>query len=527
MKKIGDEKGQSTDVDAYDLILKDKERLLSFDEPVRFIFSHSALREGWDNPNVFTMGMLKKSDNTVSRRQEIGRGLRLAVNQQGERMDDPTTVHDINELTVVTDESYTAFVDGLQKELSEALAGRPRKATEKYFTGKQVTAADGEVTLTQQQARSIYKYLLKNDYLNDDDTVSDAYRSASTAGTLADAGSPELNALVAAAVPLINALDLDLPAPEDGRKAKVIPLNANFEKHEFTELWNRINHKAIYQVDFDSAELISKCVAALDAGLKVSALQYVVQVGRQKDEVEAEDVAAGASFEVTAIVTQDEKRTASSQVKYDLIGEIAEKTQLTRRTVTDVLSKIKPATFAKFRQNPEEFITECARLVNEQKATVIVEHLAYDTLADRYDTAVFTENQTKQDLSKAGDKLKRHIYDYVVTDSQTERDFVTELDTSEEVVVYAKLPRGFFIPTPLGHYNPDWAVAFKEGSVKHVYFVAETKGSLSSLQLREVEKSKIECARRFFARLNEHAGTEQVTYDVVTSYGELRQLVGA
>jgi type III restriction enzyme len=525
VKKSGDDKGQSADVDAYDLILKNKERLLSFDEPVRFIFSHSALREGWDNPNVFTMGMLKKSDNTVSRRQEIGRGLRLAVNQQGERMDDPTTVHDINELTVVTDESYTAFVDGLQKELSEALAGRPRKATERYFTGKQVTTVDGEVTLTHQQARSIYKYLLKNDYLNDDDTVSDAYRSASAAGTLADDGSPDLNALVAASVPLIDALDLDLPAPEDGRKPKVIPLNKNFEKREFTELWNRINHKAIYQVDFESAELISKCVAALDAGLKVSALQYVVQVGRQKDEVEAEDVAAGASFEVTAIVTQDETRTASSQVKYDLISEIAEKTQLTRHTVTDVLSKIKPPTFAKFRQNPEEFITECARLVNEQKATVIIEHLAYDPLKSRYDTAVFTENQTKQDLSRAGNKLKRHIYDYVVTDSKTERDFVTELDTSEEVVVYAKLPRGFFIPTPVGHYNPDWAVAFKEGTVKHVYFVAETKGSLSSLQLREVEKSKIECARKFFAQLNKKAGSEQVTYDVVTDYAKLRALV--
>jgi type III restriction enzyme len=527
VKKSGDGKGQSSDVDAYDLILKHKERLLSFDEPVRFIFSHSALREGWDNPNVFTMGMLKKSDNTVSRRQEIGRGLRLAVNQQGERMDDPITVHDINELTVVTDESYTAFVDGLQKELSEALAGRPRKATEKYFAGKQVTTADGEVTLTPQQARSIYKYLLKNDYLNDDDTVSDAYRSASAAGTLAGAGSPDLDVLVAAAVPLVDALDLGLPVPGDGRKPKVIPLNENFEKREFRELWNRINRRAIYQVDFDSVELISKCVVALDAELKVSALQYVVQAGRQKEEVEAEDVVAGAGFEATAIVTQDETRTASSQVKYDLISEIADKTRLTRQTVTDVLTKIKPTTFARFRQNPEEFITECARLVNEQKATVIVEHLAYETLADRFDTAVFTENQTRQDLAKAGGKLKRHIYDYVVTDSQTERDFVTELDTSEEVVVYAKLPRGFFIPTPLGHYNPDWAVAFKEGSVKHVYFVAETKGSLSSLQLREVEKSKIECARRFFARLNGQAGAEQVSYDVVTSYGELRQLAGA
>jgi type III restriction enzyme len=525
VKKSGDEKGQSTDADAYDLILKQKERLLSFDEPVRFIFSHSALREGWDNPNVFTMGMLKKSDNTVSRRQEIGRGLRLAVNQQGERMDDPATVHDVNELTVVTDESYTAFVAGLQKELSEALAGRPRKATERYLSGKQVTTEDGDVTLTQQQGRAVYRYLLKNDYVNDDDTVSDSYRIASAAGTLADAGSAELNALVAAALPLINALDLALPTPEDGRKPKLLPLNANFDKREFIELWSRINHKAIYQVEFDSGELISKCVAALETGLKVSALQYVVQVGRQKAEVDAEDVAASAGFVVTAIVTQDETRTASSQVKYDLIGEIAEKTQLTRRTVADLLTKVKPTTFAKFRQNPEEFITESARLVNEQKATVIVEHLAYDTREGRYDTTVFTENQTKQDLSRAGSKLKRHIYDYVVTDSKTERDFVTDLDTSDEVVVYAKLPRGFFIPTPVGHYNPDWAVAFKEGIVKHVYFVAETKGSLSSLQLREVERSKIECARKFFAQLNDKAGSEQVTYGVVTDFAELRALV--
>ena len=249
LKKSGDEKGQSTDVDAYDLILKRKERLLSFDEPVRFIFSHSALREGWDNPNVFTMGMLKKSDNTVSRRQEIGRGLRLAVNQQGERIDDPSTVHDVNELTVVTDESYTAFVDGLQKELGEALAARPRKATAKYFAGKQVMTEAGEVTVTQQQARAIYKYLLKNDYINDDDTVSDSYRIASAAGTLlADAGSAELNALLAAALPLINVLDLALPSARGGRKPRLLPLNASFEKHEFIELWGRINHKAIYQV---------------------------------------------------------------------------------------------------------------------------------------------------------------------------------------------------------------------------------------------------------------------------------------
>jgi type III restriction enzyme len=524
--KTGDEKGQSKDVAAYDLILKEKERLLSFDEPVRFLFSHSALREGWDNPNVFTMGMLKKSDNTVSRRQEIGRGLRLSVNQQGERVDNPVTVHDINALTVVTDESYTDFVTGLQREISESLAARPRKATEKYFLGKTIHTPEGESVIEDALARAIYKYLLKNDYINDDDTLSDAYTEARAEGTEAVPTDEVLKPVADYVWPLIDALYLNLPVPGDGRKPKVIPLNSNFEKKEFQELWSRINHKAVYQVEFDSDELITKCVTVIDAQLKVSAMQYVVEFGQQKAALEADELAAGAGFDKTSTSTEVESLTATSQVKYDLLGEITEKTQLTRRTVTAILTKVKPTTFAKFRQNPEQFITECARLINEQKATVIVEHLTYDTLDDRYDTDIFTANQTKQEFTKVGDKLKRHIYDYVVTDSQTERNFVADLDTSEEVVVYAKLPRGFFIPTPVGDYNPDWAVAFREGSVKHVYFVAETKGSLSSMQLREVEKSKIECARRFFDSLNTKASNEQVKYDVVTDYAELRQLVG-
>lgn len=524
--KTGDEKGQSKDVAAYDLILKNKERLLSFEEKVRFIFSHSALREGWDNPNVFTMGMLKKSDNTMSRRQEIGRGLRLSVNQQGERMDNPVTVHDINELTVVTDESYADFVSGLQKEISESLAARPRKATEKYFVGKAIQTPQGETIIEGTLARAIYKYLLKNDYLNDDDTLSAAYREARAEGTEAVPTDEVFKPVVDFVWPVIDALYLALPTPGDGRKPKVIPLNSNFEKKEFQELWSRINHKAVYQVEFDSAELIGKCVKALDAQLKVNAMQYVVELGRQKATLEADELVSGEGFSKTSTSTEIESLTASSQVKYDLIGEITEKTQLTRRTATQILTALKPTTFAKFRQNPEQFITESARLINEQKATVIVEHLTYDTLGDRYDTDIFTANQTKQDFAKTGDKLKRHIYDYVITDSQTERNFVADLDTSEEVVVYAKLPRGFFIPTPVGDYNPDWAVAFKEGSVKHVYFVAETKGSLSSMQLREVEKSKIECARRFFDSLNTKANNEQVKYNVVTDYAELRQLVG-
>ncbi|MGW8535772.1 type III restriction-modification system endonuclease [Rhodococcus qingshengii] len=522
----GDDKGQSSDTDAYDLILKDKERLLSFAEPVRFIFSHSALREGWDNPNVFVMGMLKKSDNTSSRRQEIGRGLRLAVDQHGERMDNPVTVHCINELTVVTDESYTDFVAGLQKEISESLAARPRKASVKFFTGKTIQTPNGESVVEEALAQALYKYLIKNDYLNEDDTVSDAYKQAKETGTLAEPTSETLRPVINSVLPLLDALYLDVTViGEDGRKPKKIPLNeANFAKKEFQALWRRINHKAVYQVKFDSKELIRKCIQALDQQLNVAAMQYVLLSGHQRDSLEADDLANAAAFSTPESKTHTETVSAGSQVKYDLLGEITQKTQLTRRTVAAILGGITPVTFGKFRLNPEHFITETARLVNEQKATVIVEHLTYDALEDKFDSAIFTENQTRQELTHAGGKLTKHIYDYVVTDSKVERDFVTELDTSREVAVYAKLPRGFFIPTPVGNYNPDWAIAFTEGSVKHVYFVAETKGSLSTLQLKGIEDAKIRCAREFFASLNKKNGYD-VTYDVVTDYTKLMQLV--
>ncbi|MGX4710480.1 type III restriction-modification system endonuclease [Rhodococcus ruber] len=524
----GDDKGESTDTDAYDLILKNKERLLSFAEPVRFLFSHSALREGWDNPNVFVMGMLKKSDNTTSRRQEIGRGLRLAVDQHGVRMDNPVTVHDINELTVVTDESYTDFVIGLQQEIAQSLSSRPRKASVKFFTGKTIQTPAGESAVEEALAQALYKYLIKNDYLNDDDTVSETYKQAKEAGALAEPTSELLRPVIDSVWPLVDALYLDVKViGEDGRKPKKIPLNeANFAKNEFQALWNRINHKAVYQVQFDSNELIRKCIQSLDTLLNVAAMQYVVEAGQQRNELEADDLTRSAGFGTSDTTTHTETASAGSQVKYDLLGEITEKTQLTRRTVAAILGGVTPATFAKFRLNPEQFITEAARLINEQKATVIVEHLIYDTLEDRFDSAIFTENQTKQDFAHASDKLNKHVYDYVVTDSKVERDFVNKIDTSREVAVYAKLPRGFFIPTPVGDYNPDWAIAFTEGSVKHVYFVAETKGSLSTFQLKGAEQAKIDCARKFFDALNTRNG-QDVKYDVVTDYTELMQLVTA
>lgn len=518
---------EADDVDAYDLILKDKERLLSFAEPVRFIFSHSALREGWDNPNVFVICTLKHSDNTISRRQEVGRGLRLSVNQHGDRMDNPATVHQVNVLTVVASESYKDFVTALQRDISDSLSERPRVASESYFTGKVLKLESGDVEVTPQIAKQIYKYMLKNDYTDDADRVAEKYHDDKRNGTVA-ALPDELKPYAEQVFALIDSVfnEAQIPLPENDRGAKTNPLNSNFEKKEFKELWNRINRKAAYSVHFDSAELVSKSVATLDTELRVAPLQYTVHRGEQEAVATYEDVKRGDAFKLTETETATERVSVHSSVKYDLVGKIAEATQLTRSTIANILKGVSVAVFAQFKTNPEHFIAEASRLINEQKATCIIEHLTYDPIAETHDIDIFTSSQSKQDFSKAGAQLKRHIYDYVVTDSDVERRFVTELDTSDEVVVYAKLPRGFFIPTPVGSYNPDWAISFKQGSVKHIYFVAETKGSMSTMQLSEIEQSKINCARKFFEEINKTVDASKVKYDVVDSYGKLMEIVG-
>jgi type III restriction enzyme len=518
----GKKSTETDDVDAYDLILKNKERLLSLAEPVRFIFSHSALREGWDNPNVFVICTLKHSDNSISRRQEVGRGMRLSVNQSGERMDNPATVHQVNVLTVVTGESYTEFVAGLQADISESLSARPRIADEKYFTGKVFKTASGDLEVTPQLAKQIYKYLLKNDYTDDGDRITPSYYDAKKEGRLAEL-PPELSIYAEQVFQLIDSVfsDAQLPVPENGRNNKPNPLNANFEKREFKELWQRINRKAVYAVDFATSELVDKCVAELDKELHVSPLQCTVLRGEQKTEATYDEVRQGESFKVMESIIESDKESVRSTVKYDLIGKLAQESKLTRRTIAAILQAIRPETFAKYPINPEDFIAKAALLINEQKATVVVEHLAYDAIADTHSIDIFTQEKRTVDLSKAGDKLNRHIYDYVFTDSNTERNFVKELDTGAEVVVYAKLPKGFAIPTPVGDYNPDWAISFKEGAVKHIYFVAETKGSMSSMELRKIEQCRIDCARKFFGKIT----SEQVKYGVVDSYGKLMELV--
>jgi type III restriction enzyme len=527
-EETGTKTAISDDADAYDLILKKKERLLSFEEPVRFIFSHSALREGWDNPNVFVICMLKHSDNTISRRQEVGRGLRLSVNQSGDRMDHPATVHDINILTVVASESYTEFVTNLQKEISNSLSARPRKADEAYFIGKIIQTESGPLEINPLMAKQIYKYLLKNDYTDDaDDSIAPAYHKAKADGTLVPL-PPELAPQADQIYKLIDSVfsESQLPQVGDDRKPKTNPLNDNFNKREFKELWNRINHKAIYRVEFDSTELVRNCIRTLDKELRVSPLQYTIHAGTQKEQITDIQLQSGESFKLEETTVESNKVFIHSMVKYDLLGKLAGNTDLTRKSIAEILGGIHPVVFKKFSENPEHFIAEATRLIKEQKATIIIERLSYDEIADQHDIDIFTTGQSKQDFSKASEKLRNHIYDYVVTDSKIEKDFVHELDSSTEVVVYAKLPRGFLIPTPVGDYNPDWAISFKEGAVKHIYFVAETKGSMSSMELRAIEATKIECARKFFEEINQRVERDRVRYDVVTDFGKLMEIVG-
>ena len=523
----------SDDITAYDLILKNKERLLSFEEPTRFIFSHSALREGWDNPNVFQICTLKHSDSNTAKRQEVGRGLRLCVNQQGNRMDAEScgdSVHVINKLTVVASESYKDFVKGLQEDIKKNLYERPTKASVEYFEGKTVMIGEQPFLIDTKQAKAIYRYLLKNDYIDDEDKVTDSYRADLANNCLAQLPE-EMKNISEGVHKLIQSVFDDSILKDmitDGHETKVRdnPLNDNFYKKEFQTLWNYINHKYAYTVEFDSDELIRKAVAHINGNLYVSQLQYTATVGQQKSDMNEYEVGRGDSFGSTKTRTQTLRHAEASQIKYDLIGKVAEGAVLTRRTVANILSNIAPDKFNMFRYNPEEFITKVIRLIKEQKASLIVEHVVYNQIEGTYDSVIFTDEKISQPFEKAF-KAKKAIQDYVFTDGyaadgqSVERKFATDLDSAEEVVVYAKLPKGFAIPTPVGNYSPDWAIAFKEGSVKHIYFIAETKGSMDSLQLKPIEQAKISCASKLFKRIS----SDKVVYGVVNSYQALMNQV--
>ena len=555
-EELGGKVNLADDIDAYDLILKDKETLLSFPEPhdseetrhkknVRFIFSHSALREGWDNPNVFVICTLKHSENTISRRQEVGRGLRLAVRKDGMRMDanhlSKGDIHLINNLTVVTNESYTDFVTNLQKELAAALSSRPTKATKDYFYNKVLTLDDGSKhEVSDRDADMIVHYLIKNDYIDFDKHITDSYHEAVNNDSLAplpEALVPLTNQIVKLIGGIFNPKDLE-GMTENDNKTTPNPINENnFKRKEFLELWNRINHKAVFEIKIDSAKLIAQSIQSVEAAAKqrnnnfVESLSYKLAQSTQRDTISHEELTARQSFDSPTTSTESADISIRSQVKYDLIGSLSEQTDLTRRSIVAILKGINNAIFAQFKNNPEAFIREVARLVNEARIRMVIQGLTYYTIDQTYPlNEIFVSNQKVPSDSL---KVSRHVFDYVATDSSIEQRFAQELEGAiEDVAVYAKLPDRFKIPTPVGDYNPDWAIAFNEGKVRHIYFVAETKGSMVDADLREKEKYRIESAKCFFDALNLKASEDNslagqaVKYGVIDSFDELLKLVG-
>lgn len=518
---------QSDDISAYDLILKNKERLLSLDEPVRFIFSHSALREGWDNPNVFQICSLRQSNSVSQKRQEVGRGLRLCVDRYGVRQDNDALleeVHKVNRLTVIASEGYATFVADLQHDIRQDLYDRPTKADVDFFTGKLVTCDDGaKYTITKNDAQEIYFHLRMKGYITKDGEVTETFRKACAEETLlplADELLPMSNSVMKLVQSIYDPSVLK-GMIDDGSKTTTPDnkLNGNFMKKEFQELWRRINHKYAYTVSFDSEELIEKAVGAINKELEVTQLSYVVTRGEQKDNATLDDMKHGDMMRQKESATEKLKTDIVSNVRYDLLGKISSATRLTRKTVATILSKIRPQKFDMYKANPEEFIRKVTRLILEQKATITVEHISYNRLEGKFDSDIFT--QEKHGTIDRAFEGKKSIVDYVFTDSEGEREFVGKIDTAKEVAVYAKLPKGFHIPTPVGNYSPDWAIAFQEGEVKHIYFVAETKGSMSSMDLREIEKGKIACAEKLFAQIS----TSNVKYGKVDSFETLMDIV--
>lgn len=526
--KLGDKKERtSDDKDAYDLIMKNKELLLDRDpkkSPVRFIFSHSALREGWDNPNVFQICTLKQSSSEVRKRQEVGRGLRLCVNQDGERMDANVLgndVHNINVLTVIASESYDSFARGLQSEMAEAVADRPRAVTVDLFKGKVLRDTSGnEQVVDDTLAQAICYDLIINGYVDRKGALTDKFfedkanNQVKIAEEAADCADSVLE--------ILDSVYNDRAMKPENARSNNVELQVDPDKlamPEFKALWSRINSKSVYVVDFDTQELIQKAIRSLDKDLQVSKIYFKVESGSMEEVKSKESLLEGSSFskKKSEMYSQDKQVRANSAVKYDLVGKLVEETGLTRKAVIAILTGIQPVVFNQFRENPEEFIIKASSLINDQKATAIIQHITYHVLDDRYDTDVFTDPTLKGRLGTNAMKSEKHLYDHILYDSTNERDFAKDLDVDSHVAVYVKLPDGFYISTPVGRYNPDWAIAFYEGTVKHIYFVAETKGSMRSMQLRDIEKAKIHCAREHFKAIS----TGDVVYDVIDSYQAL------
>ena len=361
-----------------------------------------------------------------------------------------------------------------------------------------------------------------NGYIDKKGALTDKYYEDKANGSIKIAD--EVSDSAQSVIEIIDSVyDSRAMQPEDARKNNV-ELSVDEEKlamPEFKALWNQINSKSVYVVDFDTDELVEKAITSLNKKLRVSKVYFKVEMGTMEQIHSKDDLLSGSAFVKEESENYNHTISASYNIKYDLIGKLVDETGLTRKAIIEILQGIDVSVFNQFKTNPEEFIIKVAALINDEKATAIINHITYNVMDEKYDTRLFTDPTIKGRLGKNAMKANKHLYDHLVYDSTNERSFAMELDTNKDVAVYVKLPDGFYISTPVGKYNPDWAIAFYEGNIKHIYFIAETKGSMDSMQLRLIEESKIQCAREHFKAIS----NGNVVYDVVDGYKSLLEKV--
>lgn len=474
---------------AYNLIMKDKERLLSFATPLKFIFSHSALKEGWDNPNVFQICSLREMGSERERRQTIGRGLRLCVNQDGERV----RGFEVNTLTVVATEGYEQFAENLQKEIEEDTGIRFGIVEKHQFAAIPITQADGTTAaLGTAQSSTLWSYLQSQGYINLQGKVQDSLRRVLKDGTLTvpEAFANQLPQISDILRKLAGRLEIK---NADERKT-VRTRQAILNSAEFKALWDRIKHKTTYRVEFDNAELIRQCL---------NAIKKAPPIARTRLQWRKADLAIGrGGVDATSIKESGPVYLTEADIPLpDLLTELQDRTQLTRRTVVQIL--LDSDRLDDFTRNPQQFIDLVAEAINRAKRLAIVDGIKYQRLGDEYYYAqeLFETEELTGYLKNMLTDVQKSVYEHVVYDADNEANFATELEQNEAVKVYAKLPGWFRVPTPLGTYNPDWAVLIEKDNAEHLYFVVETKGSLFTDDLRDRESAKITCGEAHFAAL--------------------------
>ena len=470
---------------AYNLIMKDKEKLLGLDEPLKFIFTHSALREGWDNPNVFQICTLREMGSERERRQSIGRGLRLCVNQDGHRV----RGHDVNTLTVVALEGYEEFAANLQKEIEKETGIRFGVVEKHQFASIGITSDEGKlVPLGASRSEELWEVLVEKGYISDRGKVQDGLRTALREGTFE---LPEtFTAIAEQAEVILRKLAGKLTVRDADDRRRIRVRKQVLESPEFKALWERIRDRTTYRVRFDNKALISECVRRIKQAPAIPQ----TRIQWRKADV---DITRGG-------VGAQEKEGAQSRVLRevdlplpDVLTELQDRTQLTRRTIRRVL--VESQRLEEFRRNPQVYIDLVADVINVEKRRALVDGIRYRRLGD----GAFFAQELFESEELAGylrnlQAVDHGLHEYVVYDSEVERALAEELDRNADVKVFAKLPGWFTVPTPLGSYNPDWAVLIEEDGQERLYLVVETKGTAIEGTLRWQEEAKIRCGRAHF-----------------------------